>query len=94
MDLDRIVADLKSERDRIGRAINALLEGAGLTEPTGRSPRKAVAPKRPGPTEAVTPNQDVKVRHTNVPDLQDPRFTKEQLDKMTKAASAKYLAKW
>ena len=46
------------------------------------------------PTEAVTPNQDVKVRHTNVPDLQDPRFTKEQLDKMTKAASAKYLAKW
>ena len=52
MDLDRIVADLKSERDRIGRAINALLEGAGLTEPTGRSPRKAVAPKRPG---GITP---------------------------------------
>ena len=46
------------------------------------------------PTEPVTPNQDVKLRHTNPPDLQDPRFTKEQLDKVTKAASTKYLAKW
>ena len=52
MDLDRIVAELKSEQDRIGRAINALLEGAGLTGPTRRSPRKAVAPKRPG---GITP---------------------------------------
>ncbi len=52
MDLDRIVSELKTEQDRIGRAINALLEGAGLTGPTRRSPRKAVAPKRPG---GITP---------------------------------------
>ncbi len=52
MDLDKIVADLKSEQDRIGRAINALLEGAGLTGPTRRSAHKAVAPKRPG---GITP---------------------------------------
>lgn len=51
MDLDRIVAELKSEQDRIGRAINALLEGAGLTRPRGR-PRKTVAPKRTG---GITP---------------------------------------
>ena len=48
MDLDRIVADLKSEQARIGRAINALLEGVGLTGPTKRTARKAVAPKRRG----------------------------------------------
>ena len=52
MDLDRIVAELKSEQDRIGRAINALLEGAGVTGPTGRSARKVVAPKRRG---GITP---------------------------------------
>ena len=52
MDLDRIVADLKSERDRIGSAINALLKGAGFTGPTKRSARKAVAPKRRG---GITP---------------------------------------
>jgi DDE superfamily endonuclease len=36
---------LPSEQDRIGRAINALLEEIGLTGPTGRSARKAVAPE-------------------------------------------------
>ena len=52
MDLDKIVAELKSEQDRIGKAINALLEGVGLKEPTRRAPRKAVAPKRRG---GITP---------------------------------------
>jgi len=52
LDLDRIVAELKSEQDRIGRAINALLKGAGLTVTTKRSARKAVTPKRPG---GITP---------------------------------------
>ena len=52
MDLDRIVADLKSEQARIGRAINALLEGAGLTGPPKQVARKAVAPKRRG---GITP---------------------------------------
>ena len=46
------------------------------------------------PTELDPPNKNAKVPHTNVADLQDPRFTKEQLDKMTKAARAKHLAKW
>jgi hypothetical protein len=52
LDLNKIVAELKSEQERIGRAINALLQGAGLTGPTRRSPRKAVEPKRPG---GITP---------------------------------------
>jgi hypothetical protein len=52
LDLDRIVAELKTEQDRIGRAINALLDGAGVTEPTRQSGRKAVAPKRSG---GITP---------------------------------------
>ena len=52
MDLDKIVSDLKSERDRIERAINALLEGAGLTGPTKRSASSAGAPKRRG---GITP---------------------------------------
>ena len=52
MDFDKIVSELKSERDRIVRAIDALLEGVGLTGPPGRSARKAVAPKRSG---GITP---------------------------------------
>jgi len=48
LDLDKIVADLKSEQDRIGRAISALLEGTGLMGATKYAARKAVAPKRPG----------------------------------------------
>jgi hypothetical protein len=52
LDLDKIVAELKSEQDRIGRAINALLEGTGLTGPARRSDRKDVAPKRRG---GITP---------------------------------------
>lgn len=52
MNLDKIVADLKSERDRIARAISALLDGAGLTGSTARSGRKAIAPKRSG---GITP---------------------------------------
>jgi hypothetical protein len=53
LDLNRIVSDLKSERDRIGRAISALLEGAGLSKPTKRSARKAATPKRRG---GITPS--------------------------------------
>jgi hypothetical protein len=34
LDLNAIVSELKSERDRIGKAITALLEGAGLAEAT------------------------------------------------------------
>lgn len=52
MDLEGIIADLRSEQDRIGRAINALLEGAGLTGPTKRSTGGAGAPKRRG---GITP---------------------------------------
>ena len=38
------------------------------------------------------PNEHVKLRHTNITNLQDPRFTKAQWDKlMAKAASAKHL---
>ena len=46
MDLDRIVAELKSERDRIGRAISALLESTSFSGATKRLARKAVSPKR------------------------------------------------
>ena len=42
MNLDTIVAELRSERDRIGRAIASLLEGAGK----GATPIKAARPKR------------------------------------------------
>ena len=52
LDLNRIVSDLKSERDRIGRAISALLEGAGLSGATKRATRKAATPKRRG---GITP---------------------------------------
>jgi hypothetical protein len=38
-------------------------------------------------------NEYAKLRHTNMSNLQDPRFTKDQWDKlMAKAASAKHLA--
>jgi hypothetical protein len=48
LDLKRIVAELKSEQDRIRKAINALLEGTRLNGPTKDAARKAVAPKRGG----------------------------------------------
>lgn len=38
------------------------------------------------------PNEYVKLHHTNITNLQDPRFTKAQWDKlMAKAANAKHL---
>src|ERR1700716_171321 len=52
LDLDSIVSELKSERDRIGRAINALLEGAGLTGASKRRGRKPAAPVSRG---GITP---------------------------------------
>ncbi len=40
------------------------------------------------------PNEYVKLGHTNITYLQNPRFTKDQWDQlMAKAASAKHLAK-
>ena len=44
MDLERIVSELKSERDRIGRAIAALLAGTDVVR-RGR-PRKAARPAK------------------------------------------------
>ena len=43
MDLDKIIAELKREREKIHRAITALLEGAGLK---AKGPTRKVAPKR------------------------------------------------
>lgn len=47
------------------------------------------------PTEPdYRPNERVKLRHANITNLQNPRFTKDQWDQlMSKAASAKLLAK-
>ena len=52
MDLDKIVSDLKSERDRIGRAIRALVEGAGLA---GSLKRTAGRPGAPKHRKGITP---------------------------------------
>jgi hypothetical protein len=46
LDLDKIVSELESERDRIGKAINALLEGVGLASAARRTKGKAASPKR------------------------------------------------
>jgi hypothetical protein len=55
-----------------------------------RSLRSGLRPNEP----EYQPNEHVKLRYTNIPRLQDPRFTKEQWDNlMAKAASVKYLAK-
>jgi hypothetical protein len=48
LDLNKIITELKSEQDRIGKAINALLEGTDLIGPTKHAAREAVAPKRRG----------------------------------------------
>jgi hypothetical protein len=48
LDLSKIITELKSEQDRIAKAIDALLEGTSLMEPTKHVARKAVAPKRRG----------------------------------------------
>jgi hypothetical protein len=43
LDLDKIIAELKREREKIHRAIAALLEGAGLN---AKGPTQKVARKR------------------------------------------------
>jgi hypothetical protein len=52
LDLNRIVAELKSEQERIGKAIGALLEGVGLTGPSKRTAAKVGTRKRRG---GITP---------------------------------------
>jgi hypothetical protein len=49
VDLSTIIAELKRERDKIGRAIAALIESAGLS---GRGATRNAAPKRKG---GITP---------------------------------------
>ncbi len=49
MDLDKIIAELKLERDKIHRAITALLEGAGVS---GKGPTRKAGHKRRG---GITP---------------------------------------
>ena len=52
MDLDRIVAELKKERDQLGRAIAALLgaaaPGAGTRKRVGRPPASPTKKKKRG----------------------------------------------
>lgn len=48
MDLDKIIEVLKAEQERIGMAINALLDGAGLAGPTKQPVGKSAAPRRRG----------------------------------------------
>jgi len=52
LDLDKIVSDLKSEGDRIGRAIRALVEGHGLAGSPKRTAGRPGAPKR---RKGITP---------------------------------------
>jgi hypothetical protein len=49
VDLSTIIAELKSERDKIGRAIAALIESAGAS---GKGATRKAAPKRQG---GITP---------------------------------------
>jgi hypothetical protein len=48
LDLDKIIAVLKTEQDRIDRAITVLLDGAGLTGPTKSPVGETAEPKRRG----------------------------------------------
>ena len=45
MDLDKIIAELKREREKIVRAIATLLEGAGVS---GKGPNRKAARKKKG----------------------------------------------
>ena len=45
MDLNKIIAELKREREKIGRAIATLLEGANVS---GKAPTRKATPKRKG----------------------------------------------
>jgi hypothetical protein len=56
LDLNKIVADLKKERDRLGRAITALVDSAmsrgGMKTGATRKPKRATGKKRGGLTPA------------------------------------------
>jgi hypothetical protein len=43
LNLEQILSELRSERDRLGRAISSLLEGAGLTTPSGTPGKRGPA---------------------------------------------------
>lgn len=45
MDLEKLVADLAKERDRLGRAINALLGSASAALSGGRKKKRVGRPK-------------------------------------------------
>ena len=45
MDLDKLVADLAKERDRLGRAISALLGSAGSASSGGGGKKRVGRPK-------------------------------------------------
>ncbi len=45
MDLDKLVADLGKERDRLGRAISALLGSAGAALTGGKTRKRVGRPK-------------------------------------------------
>lgn len=49
MDLDKLVADLAKERDRLGRAITALLGSAGAAWSGGRGKKRVGRPKGSAP---------------------------------------------
>ncbi len=57
MDLERIVAELESERDRISQAIAVLQDGTGVVVRRGRPPKAAPKAKGGGYWKAMSPEE-------------------------------------
>ncbi|MGA7872005.1 MAG: hypothetical protein WCA22_14055 [Candidatus Binatus sp.] len=82
MEIDKIVADLKKERDRLVRAITALV-GAGSAA-TGKRGRKAAA--KPGATKRKRRGGITKEGRKRLSELMKKRWAERRKKGLTKLA--------
>ena len=80
MEIDRIVADLKKERDRLIRAITALVGGGSVA--TGRR-RRTAAPK-PGATKRKRRGGITKEGRKRLSELMKKRWAERRKKGLTK----------
>lgn len=81
LEIDKIVADLTKERDRLARAITALV-GAGAAPSGRRRGRKAAA--KPGPTKRKRRGGITKEGRKRLSELMKKRWAERRKKGMTK----------
>jgi hypothetical protein len=99
LDIQQIVSELKDERDRIGKAISALLEGVGISSTNG-SRRRGQPPGRAkgmSPADRKRLSQAMKARwaarRTKSPSTAKPAVTAGRKHRTISAAARTQIAR-